>query len=139
MKERSASKSLAGGQAEAKGSLGLSFVGRRTCHSGSRSTNEAALLRERRRRYNRKYMRRWRANPHHAEREGERRRRAYWRIKLSGADGAADTTDGAQRKPPATLCGFCGRRPPITRITRLQIAPPSSEFVPIEIPYCGQC
>ena len=66
-------------------------------------------------------------------------RRTYWRIKLSGADGAADTTDGAQRKPPATLCGFCGRRPPITRITRLQIAPPSSEFVPIEIPYCGQC
>jgi hypothetical protein len=145
MKERSASKDLAGGQALANGSSGPISLGQRSPQpqSGPRPTSDEARLRERRRAYNRAYMRRWRANPRHAEQEGERRRRDYWRIKLRGADdGAAqsvDTTEGAPRQPRSTLCGFCGHRPSITRITRLKITLPSSEFVPIDIPYCGQC
>jgi hypothetical protein len=100
-----------------------------------------ARERERRRQYNRNYMRRWRANPQHAQREGENRRRAYWRIKLSGADGAdsVESRMSTTQKPQRNLCGFCGHRPSVTRISRLQISTPSAAFVPIEIPYCGQC
>jgi hypothetical protein len=97
---------------------------------------QEALL-ERRRRYNRRYMRHWRANLAHEALEREKRRQWYYERKAREA---------WEKLPPFTnnrgepVCGFCWKRPPVTQILRLRISENGPHgYVQVRIPYCGQC
>jgi hypothetical protein len=82
-------------------------------------------LAEEHRRYNREYMRRWRADPGHRERERASRDRCQYKRKLRKA----------ARRGPA--CGFCHQRRPKWKVVRLR--PIEQGFVRVVVPYCGQC
>ena len=91
----------------------------------------------RRRTYNRDYMRTWRSDPRHRDRERATRRKAYYARKLRQAREdemcCAETTH-------ASLCGFCGKLPPISEVLRLRIREDThGAYVEVRIPYCGQC
>jgi hypothetical protein len=87
---------------------------------------------EKRRRSNRQYMRAWRSNPSHLARH--RLKRCIWEAarKLRNADAAANPST---RK---AICGCCGKRMPVTHVSRLQIGA-DGEFQRVETPYCGIC
>jgi hypothetical protein len=90
-----------------------------------------------RRAYNREYMRAWRADRRHQARERAARRTAYYERKLQRAlrERSPLTNDAG-----APVCGLCGKLPPVREILRLKICEgPRGEYVPIRIPYCGQC
>ena len=95
-----------------------------------------ALL-EKRRRYNRLYMRLWRANPAHRAAELANRARWHYARKLRqalqvvGADLAQDTT---------LVCGFCRTAPSITKVWRLEIRDSApGGYAEVRVPYCGEC
>ena len=97
----------------------------------------ALAIAARRRAYNRNYMRTRRADPRHRARERAAQREAYFARKLR---------DLLREKRPFTndlgapVCGLCGKLPPVSEIVRLQIRETRcGEYVPIRIPYCGQC
>lgn len=99
-----------------------------------KSTHETKAAR---RRYNRRYMRRWRADPRHRLQEHETRMRAYW--------GQKERRVVKQRRPYVNrrgevVCGFCWRRPPIGMVARLRISDAARNgFVKVLIPCCGEC
>jgi hypothetical protein len=74
------------------------------------------------------YMRRWRRDPANREREAARRRSGYWERKLRSAL--------APEPPDRTSCHFCQFRA-VTTVDRL--VPLDGDFVPMQVPYCGQC
>ncbi len=80
---------------------------------------------EEHRRYNRAYMRRWRADPRHRDRERANRENCQYLRKLR---------DLAQGNP---MCGFCHQRPPRSKVVRLSPVPRG--YVKVLVPYCGQC
>lgn len=89
------------------------------------------------RQYHREYMRRWRADPSHKERERDKRQQSYCGRKLRNAerDKGARTSD-----PGEPVCNFCRLRPPLQTVVRLQICESApGGYVRIRIPYCGQC
>ncbi len=81
-------------------------------------------LAEERRRYKREYMRRWRADPHHHERERANRERSQYSRKVRDVRGGP-------------LCGFCHQRRPKSKVVRLR--PVERGFINVVVPYCGQC
>ena len=94
---------------------------------------------EDRRRYNREFMRRWRADPFHLAAEQAKRRERYYggqkqrRIAQVGSSPQA-------RKRDKELCGFCWKRRAVKKITRLQVSENAPDgYVKVRIPYCGQC
>jgi hypothetical protein len=92
---------------------------------------------ERRRAYNRLYMRAWRADPRH--REGELRNRERWDYerKLRRAEGEPRPFTDEVGRP---VCGFCRKDPPVREVMRLRISlDAAARFVPIRVPYCGNC
>ncbi|HKV03487.1 MAG TPA: hypothetical protein VJO53_00110 [Candidatus Acidoferrales bacterium] len=94
-------------------------------------------LLENRRRYNRLYMRRWRALPSHRERERENRERSQYRRKSHDLPTGPLRYTNSHGEP---VCGFCRRNPPVSVISRLQVC----EYAPhgyaeVRIPYCGLC
>lgn len=96
----------------------------------------SALL-EKRRRYNRLYMRAWRADPAHLAVERANRERWHYERKLRNALSAGVS---AAEKHATFLCGFCRKLPPVTRVRRLEIrhlAPRG--YVEVRVPYCGEC
>jgi len=95
-----------------------------------------ALL-EKRRRYNRRYMRAWRADPLHRSRDRENRERWNYERKLREAqsDRIPYTNERGER-----VCGLCRRQPPVADILRLQICEGApGGYVEVRIPYCGEC
>jgi hypothetical protein len=95
------------------------------------------ILVAKRRRYNRLYMRAWRAIAAH--RAAERRNRVRWhyqrklREALRFHESHAD--EHAQR-----VCGFCRKHPPITNVWRLEIRDLAPRgYVEVRVPYCGEC
>jgi len=100
---------------------------------------ERAAISEKRRAYNREYMRAWRANPLHQARERASREKAYCEKKLREALRAR------QRKPftnerGVRVCGFCGKAGPVSEVLRLRISnTPRGDYVEVRMPYCGQC
>ena len=78
-----------------------------------------------RRRYKRNYMRRWRADPRHYDRERASRERSYYNRKVRN------------RRRSRNVCGFCHQRPPKSKVLRLM--PVEEGFIPIFVPYCGHC
>ena len=89
------------------------------------------------RRYNREYMRRWRADLRNYERERQRRERAHMDRKMR----AAFEEDVLPRYVQGQrACGICGRLPAKGSVIRLRICPwVRSGFVRVRLPYCGQC
>jgi hypothetical protein len=94
-------------------------------------------LAEKRRRYNRLYMRSWRADPRHQACEREHRERWHYERKLRNALRKHDPYADDRGEP---VCGFCRKNPPVTRVWRLEsrdLAPRG--YVEVRVPYCGQC
>ncbi|HEY6904023.1 MAG TPA: hypothetical protein VI216_06920, partial [Candidatus Acidoferrales bacterium] len=92
---------------------------------------------KRRRIYNRLYMRAWRADPHHRERELRNRQRWHYQRKLRSVQSDhRPFTDDVGRP----VCGFCRKDPPVREVMRLRISlDAAARFVPIRVPYCGNC
>lgn len=104
-------------------------------HSGA----PEAQAREERRRYNREFMRRWRADPsHHAMERSQRQQRYYGGQKqqqIEKTSSSRQRASGGKR-----LCGFCWRRPALRKIVRLQVSEAAPDgYVKVRIPYCGEC
>jgi hypothetical protein len=98
--------------------------------------SHSALL-AKRRRYNRLYMRSWRADPRHQAYERANRERWHYERKLRNAmrihhPGFDDHGD--------PVCGFCRRGPVVERVQRLEIRDLAPRgYVEIRVPYCGEC
>ncbi len=78
-----------------------------------------------RRRYNREYMRRWRADPRHRESERASSERGQHARKLR------HVVQGRR------VCSFCHQRPPKEEVLRLFPVP--TGYVEVRVPYCGDC
>jgi len=92
---------------------------------------------EQRRRYNREYMRSWRANPVNRIEERENRRRWQFERKLREALKSPAPFTNERGKP---VCGFCRINPPLREIVRLQVSEIAPRgYVELRIPYCGEC
>lgn len=109
----------------------ISFGDRLRVDKGSKEFHE------RRREYNRLYMRAWRADPHHRASELTNRQRWHYERKLRSIQ--------CERRPFTDdsghpVCGFCRKDPPVRVVMRLRItADAAARFVPIRVPYCGHC
>jgi hypothetical protein len=90
---------------------------------------------EKRRRSNRVHMRELRSNTRHLA--GQRVKCAIWEAarKLRNASVAMEPFRSVLGNP---ICGFCGKRRPVSHVPRLQIGA-DGEFRRVEIPYCGIC
>lgn len=86
---------------------------------------QAELL-ESKREYNREYMRRWRSDPAHRERERVSRVEWNYARKLRRPEA-----------PARPLCAFCHERAPVGQVARLVATP--GGFRAVRVPYCGQC
>jgi len=95
-----------------------------------------ALLRKRRK-YNREYMRAWRASSQHKERDRANRQRWYYERKLRRALEKVRPHRGPHGE---RLCGYCGKLARIDEIARLEMCELArSGYVEVRFPYCGQC
>jgi hypothetical protein len=91
--------------------------------------------REHKRQYKREYMRAWRADPRNHTREQLNRSRSVWSRKLRLAKRRLRPYTNLH---DAAVCGFCGQRPPVERVTRLKILS-NGQYERVTVPYCGQC
>jgi hypothetical protein len=90
-----------------------------------------------RRRYNREYMRRWRADPRNFERELHTRLRAQLTRRVRPMYGERRLYLNRRGRP---VCGFCWQRRPIKFQERMRISEETrNEFVKVLIPCCGEC
>lgn len=90
-----------------------------------------------RRRYNRIYMRRWRSDPRHFERELLTRLRAQFNRRVHRRYGERRLYLNRRGGP---VCGFCRRRAPIKMQERLRISEAVRDgYVKVLIPCCGDC
>jgi hypothetical protein len=97
---------------------------------------EAAFL-EKRRQYNREYMRARRANPDHKLNERQNRERSEYERKRHAASAAKRTCTNGDGK---SVCGLCGQRPSVVEVVRLEICETArAGYVEVRMPYCGQC
>jgi hypothetical protein len=111
--------------------------GRRELRTASAGKSRAEVRRERIRRYNREYMRRWRADPRNFERERDCRLRAYWRQKDKRARSQRRLYINARGQP---VCGFCWKRRPVRMAERLRICDAArGGYVKVLIPCCEEC
>ena len=89
-----------------------------------------------RRRYNRLYMRAWRANP--ANIAAERRNRERWHYERKLREALHHELHATKRA--ASICGFCRKHPPVMKVWRLEICDLAPRgYVEVRVPYCGEC
>ena len=89
-----------------------------------------------RRRYNRLYMRAWRARPANSAAERRNRTRSYYERKVR----KALLAELHAPKAAEAVCGFCRKLAPITQVWRLEIRDRSPRgYVEVRVPYCGEC
>ena len=94
-------------------------------------------LLEKRRRYNRLYMRSWRADPRHRARERAHRQQWHYERKLRDSLRAHHPYADDRGFP---VCGFCRKHPPVTKVWRLEIRDLAPRgYVEVRVPYCGEC
>ncbi len=92
---------------------------------------------EKRRRYNRLYMRSWRADPRHQACERAHRERWHYERKLRDSLPPCDPDADDHGE---SVCGFCRKSPPVTKVWRLEIRDLAPRgYVEVRVPYCGQC
>jgi hypothetical protein len=116
----------------------------RWCRYSSHSSDERSqtfraqrAFLEKRRKYNRLYMRSWRADPRHQACERENRERWHYERKVREALRAQLACAGVHAVP---VCGFCRKNPPVTKVWRLEIQDLAPRgFVEVRVPYCGEC
>lgn len=94
---------------------------------------------EDKRRYNREFMRRWRADPFHLAAERAQRRQRYYAVhkqrRMERRATSRPASEGDEK-----LCGFCWKRPALRKIVRLQVSESAPDgYVEVRIPYCGEC
>lgn len=108
----------------------LSVISTRGLARAERARN--AFL-QKRRIYNRLYMRSWRADPRNRACEREHRAQWHYARKLRDFDShASDLGD--------PVCGFCHKNPPVTKVWRLEIRDLAPRgYVEVRVPYCGEC
>jgi hypothetical protein len=100
----------------------------------ARADQARRALLEKRRRYNRLYMRAWRADPTHCAAERANRMRWHYERKLR----ESIRIRAAGHATP--VCGFCRRNPPVTKVWRLEIRDLAPRgYVEVRVPYCGEC
>lgn len=86
---------------------------------------------EAQRRYNRDYMRRWRAAHPEKQDQLNANRKARTQIEPLTPD---------EMKEDSSVCGFCRARPSTSRVTRLEVSDETeSGYREIQVPYCGTC
>lgn len=91
---------------------------------------------EKRRRYNRLYMRAWRTHP--ANITAERQNRARWHYQRKLREALQRTEDSDKKVNP--VCGFCRKQQPVTKVWRLEIRDLAPRgYVEVRVPYCGEC
>jgi hypothetical protein len=107
-----------------------------TSRNTSRASGDAAFL-EKRRQYNRRYMRARRANPDHRLNDHRNRQRwEYERKKRAVSTEKRTHTNGHGK----SVCGLCGQRPSVVEVVRLKICDAArAGYVEVRMPYCGQC
>ena len=89
------------------------------------------------RRYNREYMRCWRADPAHRERERLARKCGYPGRKERRAVKNYRPYTNLRGEP---ICGFCRTKCAIAEVVRLlPTRRTRTGFVEIRLPYCGEC
>jgi hypothetical protein len=89
-----------------------------------------------RRRYNRLYMRAWRACP--ANMAAERRNRARWHYERKLRQALGNNLMCGKRAEP--VCGFCRKLFPVTQVWRLEIRELAPRgYAEVRVPYCGEC
>jgi hypothetical protein len=104
---------------------------------GGRQEQSGAAACEHRRQYRREYMRRRRARPELQAAERDRRQRAYYARKARRAQFQPGQNTNLRGEE---VCAYCGRRPPVEHVMRLQICEQAPDgFVEVRIPYCGYC
>lgn len=104
-------------------------------HAAQERTHKALL--EKRRRYNRQYMRSWRADPNHRNHERKNRKRWHYERKVRAARGSYARFMNEHGEP---VCGFCRKNPVQTEIVRLQVSENAPHgYVKLRIRYCGTC
>jgi len=110
--------------------------GRRVPKDGIVARSRTELRRETVRRYNRAYMRRWRAYPRNLVREQAARSRArFARKERQAREGGRYTNCRGQ-----PVCGFCWCRRPVWIAERLMISELArGGYERVRIPYCGEC
>jgi hypothetical protein len=92
---------------------------------------------EKRRSYNREYMRIWRAASGNRSQEAANRKRWYYERKVR--DVLRDQAETRENDVKPT-CAFCGKDRPIGEIARLRISNESrSGYLEVRMPYCGRC
>ncbi len=88
-------------------------------------------------RYNREYMRHWRADPRNFERELHTRLRSQLTRRVRPMYGERRRYLNRRGRP---VCGFCWHRRPIKFQERLWISEKArNEYVKVLIPCCGEC
>ncbi len=103
----------------------------------AREDRERRALIEKRRRYNRLYMRSWRADPRHQAFERANRERWHYERKLRNASRIYHPYCDDNGDP---VCGFCRKTPVVTRVQRLEIRDCAPRgYVEVRVPYCGEC
>jgi hypothetical protein len=113
--------------------MSIREVAKNSCRDAA--SHDASLRADRQ--YNRNYMRRWRADPAHRERENANRCRwACERKELVVEEPRHAFTNWRGER----VCGFCKKRPPKGQILRLEAsAAAPDQYVEVLIPYCGMC
>ena len=116
------------------------YANRFSAHCARDLANSARLrsvILKKRRRYNRLYMRAWRADPAHLAAERANRERWHYERKLRNA---LSTSVSAEEKRATLFCGFCRKLPPVMRVRRLEIRDLAPRgYVEVRVPYCGEC
>jgi hypothetical protein len=93
----------------------------------SETSEQAAAFQEERKRQNRAYMRRWRANARHRRLELSQQQR--WRLEQK-----LKLRMAVRREK---LCDYCHNRKAVTEMVRLR--PAAIGFEKVKIGYCGVC
>jgi hypothetical protein len=117
--------------------MGCNFVAAISSVNRARLGRAREALLEKRRRYNRLYMRSWRADPRHQACERAHRARWHYERKLRSALLTHDPHANDHGEP---VCGFCRKSPPVTNAWRLEIRDLVPRgYVQVRVPYCGEC
>jgi hypothetical protein len=102
---------------------------------GTRRSENAASGIARRRKRNREYMRRRRADPTRNAQEQDQRKNRQHSTSASSASISANVP-----QPMGRVCAICHLRAAVEEITRLE---PSEltrgGYVQVKLPYCGRC
>ena len=108
-----------------------------SCGGSANEEQSGVASHDPRREYRRDYMRRRRADPTFQAAERDRRQRQYYVRKACRAQVQPGRNTNVRGDE---VCAYCGRRPPVEYVVRLQIREQfPDDYMEVRIPYCGLC